>query len=206
MHSNAALNLYPWDWTGDPSPNGPEMANLGQHLSATNAGGNGYEACQSPNCLYTVDGDSADWGYGELGIPSFTTEVNGSDFLVPYSTITGTWNLNRGAIVYSAKVAGMPYLLSHGPDANTVAVSPPSVPQGSPAQLTGSINFAWTGNAFSQNVGAAEYYIDTPPWAGGTPLPMTGSFTSPTVAVCNCGYECSIPRQAHPLRQRPWRE
>jgi hypothetical protein len=57
------------------------------------------------------------------------------------------------------------------------------VPQGVPSQLTASINFAWSGNAFSQNVGAAEYYIDTPPWAGGTGIPMNGTFNSPTVAV-----------------------
>src|SRR5437667_12768786 len=52
-----------------------------------------------------------------------------------------------------------------------------------PSQLTASINFAWSNNAFSQNVGAAEYYIDTPPWAGGTAIPMNGTFNSPNVAV-----------------------
>jgi hypothetical protein len=59
----------------------------------------------------------------------------------------------------------------------------PSVRQGMPAQLTATINFAWANNAFTQNVGAAEYYIDTPPWAGGMPIPMNGGFNSPTVAV-----------------------
>jgi len=57
------------------------------------------------------------------------------------------------------------------------------VPQGVPSQLTATINFAWSHNAFSQNVGAAEYYIDTPPWAGGTAIPMNGTFNSPTVPV-----------------------
>jgi len=57
------------------------------------------------------------------------------------------------------------------------------VPQGVPSQLSASINFAWSNNTFSQNVGAAEYYIDTPPWAGGTAIPMSGTFNSPTVAV-----------------------
>src|SRR5262249_25006336 len=32
-------------------------------------------------------------------------------------------------------------------------------------------------------VGAAEYYVDTPPWAGGTAIAMNGSFNSPTVPV-----------------------
>ena len=52
-----------------------------------------------------------------------------------------------------------------------------------PSQLTASITFAWSNNAFSQNVGAAEYYIDTPPWAGGTAIPMNGAFNSTTTAV-----------------------
>ena len=86
-------------------------------------------------------------------------------------------------LLYLAKIARTPYLTSHGPDANTVVTDPASVPSGVPSQLTASINFAWSGNAFSQNVGAAEYYIDTPPWAGGTTIPMNGSFNSPTVAV-----------------------
>ena len=81
------------------------------------------------------------------------------------------------------KPARTPYLTSHGPDANTVVTNPASVSQGVPSQLTASINFAWSRNAFSQNVGAAEYYIDTPPWAGGTAIPMSGTFNSPTVAV-----------------------
>ena len=86
-------------------------------------------------------------------------------------------------LLYLAKIARTPYLTSHGPDANTVVTTPASVPQGVPSQLTASINFAWSNNAFNQNVGAAEYYIDTPPWAGGTAIPMNGTFNSPTVAV-----------------------
>src|SRR4051812_49173258 len=129
--------------------------------------------------------------YGELGMAAFSTELSGQDFLPPYSCIDnlgcgssqGIWPENRGMLLYLAKIARTPYLTSHGPDANTVVTNPPSVPQGVPSQLTASINFAWSNNAFSQNVGAAEYYIDTPPWAGGTAIPMNGAFNSPTVPV-----------------------
>jgi hypothetical protein len=86
-------------------------------------------------------------------------------------------------LLYLAKIARTPYLTSHGPDANTVVTNPASVAPGVPSQVTASINFAWSNNAFSQNIGAAEYYIDTPPWAGGTAIPMTGTFNSPTVPV-----------------------
>jgi hypothetical protein len=160
-------------------------------MAASNAGGNGYPYGSIIEELYPVDGGSIDWAYGELGMAAFSTELGGQDFLVPYSCIDnpgcgssqGLWPENRGMLLYLAKIARTPYLTSHGPDANTVVTNPPSVPQGVPSQLTASINFAWSNNAFSQNVGAAEYYIDTPPWAGGTAIPMNGTFNSPTVAV-----------------------
>ena len=200
MHSNASLNLYPWGWTGSPSPNNADLANIGKHFKASNAypSGNNYQTCQPPNCLYGVDGDSADWGYGVLGIPSYTTEVAGSTFFPPYacldnpyttcgdsdSTIgAGIWPTNKGPLVYSAKIARTPYLTTHGPDASGVATTPMTVTQGTPSVLSGTINYNWTGNTYLQNVAAAEYYVDTPPWAGGTGIPMSGTFTSATVNV-----------------------
>src|SRR5437763_17162736 len=122
---------------------------------------------------------------------AFSTELGGQDFLPAYSCIDnpgrgssqGLWPENQGMLLYLAKIARSTYLTSPGPDATTVLTNPPSVPQGVPSQLTASVNFAWTGNTFSQNVGAAEYYIDTPPWNSGTAIPMNGTFNSPTVAV-----------------------
>ena len=187
MHSSAALNLFPWGFQTTPhAPNDAELRNIGHHMQAANAypSGNSYTAGQPPEVLYSVDGDSADWGYGELGAASYTTEIGGGTFYPAYSTIDSSlWPLNRGALVYQAKIARMPYLMSHGPDTSAVATNPMTVTQGTPAALTATINYAWTSNAFSQNVVAAEYYIDTPPWAGGTATAMSGTFTSPTVPV-----------------------
>ncbi|HUS14155.1 MAG TPA: M14 family zinc carboxypeptidase, partial [Chloroflexia bacterium] len=186
MHSNAELNLFPWGWTSADAPNDAEMRNIGKHMQAGNAypSGNGYTTGQPPEVLYAVDGDTADWGYGELGIPSYTTEVGGNDFLVPLSEVVNTmWPLNRGALLYQAKVSRQPYLMAHGPDANSVATNPMTVTQGVSSQLNGTINYAWTSNTYSQTVTGAEYYIDTPPWAGGTAHAMTGNFNGPTVAV-----------------------
>ncbi|PZR99891.1 MAG: hypothetical protein DLM69_06935, partial [Candidatus Chloroheliales bacterium] len=110
MHSPAALNLYPWGFVGSAAPNGAELANIGQHMSAANAypAGNSYQACQAPNCLYGVDGDAFDWAYGELGAAAFTTELGGN-FFVPLSYVNNTlWPANRGALIYEAKVARTP--------------------------------------------------------------------------------------------------
>ncbi len=191
IHSDAAVNLYDWGWSSTPMPNNAETRNIAAHMTAANAGGNGYPYGSIIGELYPVDGGSIDWAYGELGMAAFSTEVSGQSFLPTYSCIDnpgcgssqGLWPENRGMLLYLAKIARTPYLTSHGPDANTVVTSPTSVPQGMPSQLTASITFAWSNNAFSQNVGAAEYYIDTPPWAGGTAIPMNGTFTSTTVAV-----------------------
>lgn len=182
VHTVAELNLYPWGWTNDPTPNGADLANIAQHMSATDAGGNGYDPCQPGNCLYNVDGGSFDWQYGELGVPSFSTELGGSGFLPAYSEIEGLWNENKGMLVYLAKIARAPYLLAHGPDANSVTAAPSTVMFNGAITVTASIKYNWTGNAFSQNVAAAEVYVDTPPWAGGTPVamaPVDGNFNAP---------------------------
>ena len=191
IHSDAAVNLFSWGWTSTNMPNFAETRNIGSHMSALNAAGNGYPSGSIIGELYPVDGGSIDWAYGELGMAAFTTEIGGQDFLPSYSCIDnpgcgsrkGLWPDNQGMLLYLAKIARTPYLTSHGPDANTVVTNPSSVQQGVPSQLTASINFAWSNNSFSQNVGAAEYYIDTPPWNGGTAIPMSGTFNSTTVPV-----------------------
>jgi hypothetical protein len=191
IHTDAEVNLFTWGWTATQMPNYAETRNIAAHMAAPNAGGNGYPYGSILEELYPVDGGSIDWAYGELGMAAFSTELGGNDFLPSYSCIDnpgcgsaqGLWPENRGMLVYLAKISRTPYLTSHGPDANTVLTNPPSVPQGVPSQLTASVNFAWSNNAFSQNVGGAEYYIDTPPWAGGTAIPMNGTFNSATVAV-----------------------
>jgi hypothetical protein len=191
IHTVASVNLFTWGWTNTQMPNYAETRNIAAHMAAPNAGGNGYPYGSIIEELYPVDGGSIDWAYGELGMAAFSTELSGGDFLPSYSCIDnpgcgsaqGIWPENRGMLLYLAKIARTPYLTSHGPDANTVLTTPGSVPQGVPSQLTASTNFAWSNNTFSQNVGAAEYYIDTPPWAGGTAIPMNGTFNSPTVPV-----------------------
>ena len=191
IHTVVPVNLFTWGWSPTQMPNFAETRNIAAHMSAPNAGGNGYPYGSIIDQLYPVDGGSIDWAYGELGMAAFSTELSGQNFLPSYSCIDnpgcgssqGIWPENRQMFLYLAKIARTPYLTSHGPDANTVVTNPASVPPGMPSQLTASINFAWSNNAFSQNVGAAEYYIDTPPWAGGTAIPMNGTFNSPTVAV-----------------------
>lgn len=203
LHSFGALNLYPWGYTSDPAPNSADLRNIAAHISAPDAGGNGYRYGQPPAVLYKVDGDAVSWAYGELGIPSVTTELTGTttaDFYPPYSKVESQWNQNRGMLLHMAKIARTPYLTTRGPDANLTTSGVVTVGKGAQAPVNATINYSWTGNAYAQNVGAAEYYIDTPPWAGGTPLPMSpgdGSFDAPVETAAASVDTAALPLGRH---------
>ncbi|HKP51078.1 MAG TPA: M14 family zinc carboxypeptidase [Chloroflexia bacterium] len=186
MHSFGATHLYPSTFVPNPVPNAEDMRNMVLHFAAPDAGGSGYNTCQPPSCYAIIDGTTIMWAYGELGIPSFTTEVSGDFFLPDYSFVETIWEENRGPLIYQAKLARTPYLTTRGPDTNAVTVEPGIVTPGTQVHITATISHAWTGNVYAQNVAAAEYYIDTPPWAGGTPVvmqPSDGAFDSMTENV-----------------------
>ncbi|HST03400.1 MAG TPA: M14 family zinc carboxypeptidase, partial [Chloroflexia bacterium] len=194
LHSDSEQNLYTWGWTNNNMPNYAETRNIAAHMSAVNAGGNGYYYGSIYGGLYPVDGGSIDWSYGELGIASVSTEVGGNDFLPAYSCLDnpgcgstrGIWPDNKNQLIFTGKIASTPYLTIHGPDTHLDSSTPITVTQGATPILTSTVTFAWTGNVFSQNVGAAEYYMDTPPMAGGTGVamqPTDGTFNSPTEGV-----------------------
>jgi carboxypeptidase T len=183
MHSNGAIHLYPSSFRPNPVPNADDMLNMANHMGALEVGGSGYPTCQPPGCYAVIEGAAIMWAYGELGIPSFLTEISGDWFFPDYSYLDTIWNENREGLIYSAKIARMPYLTTRGPDAQAVAVEPQVVNPGITAHLTATINYAWSNNLYYQNVAAAEYYINTPPWSGGTPVAMQasdGAFNSPT--------------------------
>ena len=187
IHTVVPVNLIPWGWTSSASPNDTDLRNIARHVSSPQLQppGNNYPYGTISQELYIVDGGSIDWAYGELGVMGLSTELSGGDFLPPYSCIdnpgcdspVGIWPENRGMLLHLAKIARTPYLLTRGPDANSVATNPMTVTQGSPVDLTATMNYVWNGsdgatNFYRQNVAAAEYYIGTPPWAGGTPIAM----------------------------------
>jgi hypothetical protein len=120
--------------------------------------------------------------------------------LPDYSEIPGLYNENKGMLTYLSKIARTPYLTTRGPDANAVAAVPMTVTVGAQATITGTMNYEWTDNTYVQNVAAAEYYVDTPPWAGGTPVAMAatdGAFDEHTEGVQATISTGSIPVGRH---------
>jgi hypothetical protein len=180
LHSYSDLVLWPWGWSEAPAPNASQLSTIGQKYAAYN----GFTPQQSIE-LYATSGTTDDWAYGELGICSMTFEVGPSSgscggFFPPFSCLDGGtggnfWQRNLPAFLYAARIARAPYQLGQGPTTETLSTLNPT---STSFELRAQVSEQFNGN---QNITAAEYYIDTPPWRGGTAIPMTaldGSFNS----------------------------
>jgi hypothetical protein len=167
LHSYSNLVLWPWGSSYDPAPNDAGISALGEKMATFN----GYTPKQSSG-FYPTDGCTDDTTYGELGIASYTFEIgsHSDGFYPPCSRYDALIQPNILAFTYAAKVARTPYLTSHGPDALDVTASPVRVL--SSALVTATIDDTDNG---SQNVAAAEFYVDVPPWDGGLPTAMSAS-------------------------------
>ncbi len=197
LHSYSNLVLLPWGWQecfGEacpPSQQAPNDVGL-RSLAFRMSYFNGYETGQPSEILYAASGGTDDWAYGVLGVASFTFEVGPTSgtcggFMPPYTCQDSMfWPKNRDALIYAAKSARQPYTLSLGPSTITPTLSLTTTTPGTPISLSAPINDGTYGSfgiakPASQPIAAAEYYLDTPPWAGGTPLPLSaqdGTFNS----------------------------
>ena len=204
LHSYSDLVLLPWGWTEcsgfacPPSQQAPNDAGL-RSFAFRMSYYNGYATGQASELLYAASGTTDDWAYGVLGIPGFTFEIGSANFFDPCNGFTPPytcqdntfWPLQRSAFVYAAKAARQPYALTPGPTTLSATLNITQVVAGTPVTLTALINDNAYGNSgvgrpAAQVISQAEYTIDVPPWAGGTPISMTaldGSFNSASEIV-----------------------
>ena len=164
IHSYSELVLWPWGFTSSLAPNGTALQTLGRKFAYFN----GYTPEQSYD-LYPTDGTTDDFAYGELGLAAYTFEI-GTSFFQSCSYFENTIvPENFPALLYAAKVVRTPYLTPSGPDALNVIAFPTSAAAGEPVSLTATINDTRYNNSQgtepTQNIAAAEYHIDTPPWS-----------------------------------------
>jgi carboxypeptidase T len=188
LHSYGRLVLWPWGFTTTAPPNGTALQTLGRKFAYYN----GYFPQQAVG-LYPTDGATDDFAYGTLGLAAYTFEVGTSFFQDCSSFETVIWPDNLPALIYAAKVSRTPYLTPSGPDALYVTVAPAGVSPGSPAHLAATLDdtryAGAAGGEPTQNVVAAEYYLDVPPWVTTTvpvALPMAavdGAFDQDVEAV-----------------------
>ncbi len=179
VHSSGQLILLPGG-QGGTSPNDTQLRAYAFRMGHYN----GYESGTGAEILYGTTGTTDDWVYYDLGVASVTYELSPSSgscggFAPLYSCMDALWNLNRDALLYSIKVADTPYLTSRGP--TTTSISPPaSVELGEPVELTAVVNDNAYGTSGVSRPSAvavteAEYYLDVPPSAGGSPIAMSAA-------------------------------
>lgn len=179
IHSYSELVLWPWGHTSTAPPNGTQLQTLGRKFAYFN----GYTPQQAVG-LYPTTGTTDDYGYGELGIASYCFEL-GTAFFQSCSAYENTiLPDNLRALIYAAKVARAPYMIPAGPDVYSLSYGLSNSPI---ATISDTRYNNSNGTEPVQNIAAAEYYIDTPPWSpGATPFAfnaMDGSFDSSTEQV-----------------------
>ena len=181
MHSFGGDIFWPWGALSQTAPNGAALQTLGRRF----AWFTGYRPAQSIEYGAT-DGTTDDFAYGDLGIAGYTFELGTSFFQDCGSFESTIFPDNLQALIYAARTARAPYLLPSGPDALNVTLSNTAVAPGTSTELTVTIDDTRFGNRNgtepTQNIAAARYTIDTPPWeAGATPVALTaadGSFNT----------------------------
>jgi hypothetical protein len=164
IHSYSRLVLWPYGHTESPSPNDDGFVALGNKI----AWYNNYMPQQSVG-LYPTDGTSDDVSYGELGIAALTFELGNAFFeeCAAYESTIRPDNLK--ALVYAAKVAAAPFLLSHGPEISQLLVNDSVVPvtltAGSSLRLAATATASQTQlTQLGETISKLEYSIDSPIW------------------------------------------
>lgn len=135
IHSYGRLILWPYGHSNELAPNSKGLEALGKKIAFFN----GYLPQQSVG-LYPTDGTSDNLAYGELGIAHLTFEL-GTEFFQQcdiYNERIKPDNLK--ALLYAAKVAQAPYLLTLGPDIESLEIG-----------QTGNATRAITGTATDVN-------------------------------------------------------
>jgi hypothetical protein len=197
LHSYAQYVVWPWG-NGYNSDLGllpkdkPGLEALGDKFASIN----GYLSIMGDD-WYPAAGATEDWSYEELDIAGYTFEI-GNTFTPSCSALPGIIAQNRPAYVYAAKVASPdPYAATRGPEVTSAKAAPREIDAGDPVRIDATVDDRNTGWVADPNfpeidpdrnlaVASASAYLDTPPWAGGQPLPMAavdGAFDEPTEAV-----------------------
>ena len=167
--------LVPWGWTEERSANEEGLSAIANRYSLHN----GYRVQHS---LYPVSGNTRDWSYGELGIPSYVIELQGRTFVTPCSELPGIMRQNLPAIEMMLGIADRPYERIRGPEVAWIR-SPESVDAESGGRIQARLSELRSGG---DTIQAAEIFLvnrdaslappSLEPGSGLSMIPSDGSF------------------------------
>jgi carboxypeptidase T len=186
FHSYSESVIWPWGYTSSLAPNGIQLQTLGRKFAYWN----GYLPAQG-NGIYNTSGTTKDFCYGELGVPSFVFELGTAYFQSCTYYENNIVPGNLPAMIYAAKVARTPYITPAGPNTYSLAVNTDNVVSGTIVTLKATVDDTQFNNSNgsepTQNIAAAEYYVDTPPWIQ-NPVPEA-NLMSPSDGIFNSKVE-----------------
>ncbi|MFQ5856417.1 MAG: M14 family metallopeptidase [Anaerolineae bacterium] len=171
LHAYGDAILYPWGYTDQPAPDAENLRRIADRLAQAS----GYEAMQSWGIGYLSSGDTTDWTYGELGIPSFTVEIGGIEDGAFWPDCTKRQELFdevRDALVYAAMIADAPYERANGPDVRQLTWG-----TGEEIILRAQADDTWNGG---EGIAQIELFFDTlgEPGTGIQAVPADGEFNA----------------------------
>jgi carboxypeptidase T len=205
IHSYSELVLWPWGFTSTPAPNGAALQTLGRKFAYFN----NYKPEQAIG-LYPTDGTTDDFAYGELGLAAYTFELGTAFFQSCAAFENQILPDNMPALLYAAKVSRTPYMTPAGPDALELSLSSNVLAPNEPFTVTAVIDDTRYNQAYgaepTQNIQAAELYLNLPPWhedAVAWPLAAAdGNFNQPIEAVYGVVDTTSLDSGRHILYMR----
>ena len=127
-HSHGEMVMWPWSWTGDPTPDATLYNTVGNRIADMihRLGSGYYDRGPVYSTIYPVSGASMDWFYswcrwvGGISNLSFTTEL-GTSFYQPQSDLDNIIHENFKALKYLAHFADSVVILAEG------VVPPPEI-------------------------------------------------------------------------------
>ncbi|HSN53887.1 MAG TPA: M14 family zinc carboxypeptidase [Candidatus Sulfomarinibacteraceae bacterium] len=187
VHSYGGDVLTAFGFQDPPPPNNTQFLRLGRKFSYFT----GYYA--RLGSIYSVDGATKDWGYGRMGMPSYTFEL-GTDFFQDCASFESTiYPDNLQVLLYAARAVRAPYTQSSGPEVVAPAALPSAPAPGGTVTVTAILDDTRFGPGESsppmsvETIADAELYVDVPPWqAGAVAIPMApadGAFDSSVETV-----------------------
>ncbi|MCI0644033.1 MAG: PKD domain-containing protein [Chloroflexi bacterium] len=202
IHSYSELVLWPWGFTATLTGNGTALQTLGRKFAYFN----NYFPEQAIG-LYITDGTTDDFAYGDLGVAAYTYELGNSFFESCGAFENTILPDNMPSLLYAAKAVRTPYLTPAGPDALSVLLSDNAVAPGDAVTVTATLNDTRFNNDNGaepvQNIAAAEYYLDTPPWVTTTVpisvpmVPADGTFNTSVEGAVGVIDTTGLPNGRH---------
>ncbi len=174
IHSFGEIILSSWGFTSTPPPNEDGIMTLSRKLGFYN----GYEP--HLGSLGTVDGATKDFAYGTLGLPAYTIELGTTFFQDCTFFEQNLLPQNLQALLQAAKWTRTPYITPSGPEFAQITLDQVVLEPGDTLQAQSLVDddrYNHVGGTEpTQNIQAAEAYVDIPPWSpGATPHAMTAT-------------------------------